>query len=209
MKKQYKYEETKRVVEFIKNADLYLDDYLYDEDVDVTIDGKVANDRTLKDQNLMDQIRLMSVYRGHEVPSIIYDSLGTRKIVALASYVIQAIEKGQTLIIDELDSSLHFRITRAIISMFNNDINNNAQLIATLHDISLLDCKRMFRKEQIWFTDKDENGTELYSLKEFSYAESGIRETTDLQDRYTKGAFGAVPEPDLISTLLEVHNEES
>lgn len=204
-----KNEETKKVVEFIKNADLYLDDYLYDENVDVKIDGKIADERTLKDQNLMDQIRLMSVYRGHEVPSIIYDSLGTRKIVALASYVIEAIEKGQTLIIDELDSSLHFRITRAIISLFNNSINKNAQLIATLHDISLLDCKRMFRKEQIWFTDKDENGTELYSLKEFSYADSGIRETTDLQDRYTKGAFGAVPEPDLISTLLEVDNEEN
>lgn len=204
-----KNEETRKVVEFIKNADLYLEDYLYEENMDVMIDGKVADERTLKDQNLMDQIRLMSVYKGHEVPSIIFDSLGTRKIVALASYVIQAIEKGQTLIIDELDSSLHFRITRSIISMFNNDINKNAQLIATLHDISLLDCKRMFRKEQIWFTDKDENGTELYSLKEFSYENSGIRETTDLQDRYCKGAFGAVPEPDLISTLLEVGNEEN
>ena len=202
-------EETKKVVEFIKNADLYLDDYLYDENVAVKIDGKIANERTLKDQNIMDQIRLVSVYKGNQVPSIMFDSLGTRKIVALASYVIETIEKGKTLIIDELDSSLHFRITRAIISLFNNSINKNAQLIATLHDISLLDCKRMFRKEQIWFTDKNENGTELYSLKEFSYAESGIRETTDLQDRYTKGAFGAVPEPDLISTLLEVDNEEN
>ncbi len=202
-------EETKKVVEFIKNADLYLDDYLYDENIGVKIDGKIADERTLKDQNIMDQIRLVSVYKGHQVPSIMFDSLGTRKIVALASYVIEAIEKGKTLIIDELDSSLHFRITRAIISLFNNSINKNAQLIATLHDISLLDCKRMFRKEQIWFTDKDENGTELYSLKEFSYAESGIRETTDLQDRYTKGAFGAIPEPDLISTLLEVDNEEN
>lgn len=204
-----KNEETKKVVEFIKNADLYLDDYKYNEDVDVRIDGKIADERTLKDQNFMDQIRLMSVYKGHEVPSIIFDSLGTRKIVALASYVIQAIEKGQTLVIDELDSSLHFRITRAIISMFNNDINREAQLIATLHDISLLDCKRMFRKEQIWFTDKDEIGTELYSLKEFSYAECGIRETSDIQEKYTKGAFGAVPEPDLISSLLEVDNEKN
>ena len=152
----------------------------------------------------MDQIRLMSVYKGHEVPSIIFDSLGTRKIVALASYVIQAIEKGQTLIIDELDSSLHFRITRSIIGLFNNDINKNAQLIAKLNDISLLDSKRMFRKEQIWFTDRDENGTELYSLKEFSYENSGIRETTDLQDRYSKGAFGAVPDPDLIACFLDI-----
>ncbi len=202
-------EETKKVVEFIKNADLYLEDYLYAEEIDFKIDGKIADERILKNQNLMDQIKLISVYKGHKVPSAIYDSIGTRKIVALASYVIQAIEKGQTLIIDELDSSLHFKITRAIVSMFNNDMNKNAQLIATLHDISLLDCKRMFRKEQIWFTNKDEKGTELYSLKEFSYAESGIRETTDLQEKYSKGAFGAVPEPDLIATLLEVSNEEN
>ena len=89
--------------------------------------------------------------------------------------------------------------------MDNNELNKNAQLIATLHDISLLDCKKMFRKEQIWFTDKNEEQTELYSLKDFSYEQSGIRaDTTDIQDRYSKGAFGAIPDPDLISTLLEV-----
>ena len=203
-----KNEETKKVVDFIKNADLYLDDYKYIEDLDVKINGKIADEKILKNQNLMDQIKVISVYKGKAVPSIIFDSLGTRKFAALASYVIEAIEKGKTLIIDELDSSLHFKITRAIISMFNNEINKNAQLIATLHDISLLDCKRMFRKEQIWFTDKDEEGTALYSLKEFSYAENGVRDTSDIQEKYTKGEFGAIPEPDLISTLLEVDDEE-
>lgn len=196
--------ETRKVVEFIKNADLYLEDYMYVENVNVEIDGKVVDEKILKNQNIMDQIKVMSVYKGHTVPSIIFDSLGTRKIAALASYVIEAIEQGKTLIIDELDSSLHFKITRAIISMFNNDINKNAQLIATLHDISLLDCKKMFRKEQIWFTDKDEKGTDLYSLKEFSYAENGIRDTSDIQEKYSKGEFGAIPDPELISTLLEV-----
>ena len=45
----------------------------------------------------------------------------------------------------------------------------------------------------------------MYSLKDFSYEQSGIRgDTTDIQDRYSKGAFGAIPDPDLISTLLEV-----
>lgn len=199
--------ETRKVVEFIKNADLYLEDYMYVENVNVEIDGKVADEKILKNQNLMDQIKVMSVYKGHTVPSIIFDSLGTRKIAALASYVIEAIEQGKTLVIDELDSSLHFKITRAIISMFNNDINKNAQLIATLHDISLLDCKKLFRKEQIWFTDKDENGTDLYSLKEFSYAENGIRDTSDIQEKYSKGEFGAIPDPELISTLLEVDDD--
>lgn len=200
--------EKKKIVEFIKNADIYLEDFKYDEKMQLKVDNKEAEDKILKNQNLMDQIRLVSVYRGKPVPSIIFDSLGTRKITALASYVITAIEEGKTLIIDEFDSSLHFKITRAIISMFNSELNGKAQLIATLHDISLLDCKKMFRKEQIWFTDKNEKQTELYSLKDFSYEQSGIRDTTDIQDRYSKGAFGAVPDPNLISTLLEVDIDE-
>lgn len=204
-----KNEETKKIVEFIKNADIYLEDYRYEENIQFRVDGKEADERILKNQNVMDQIKLVSVYKGREVPSIIFDSLGTRKIVALASYVITAIEKGKTLIVDELDSSLHFKITRAIISMFNNDVNKSSQLIATLHDISLLDCKKMFRKEQIWFTDKSEKGTELYSLKEFSYEQTGVRDTTDIQEKYRKGAFGAIPDPDLISALLEVDMDEN
>lgn len=194
---------TEKIVDFIKNADVYLDDFRYEENVHFEIDGKEADKIVLKDQSIMDQIRLVSVYKGKAVPSVIFDSVGTKKIAALASYVITAIEEGKTLVIDELDSSLHFKITRAIISMFNSEINKNAQLIATLHDISLLDCKKMFRKEQIWFTDKDDNGTELYSLKDFSYAETGIRDSTDIIEKYSKGVFGAIPEPDLISTLIE------
>ena len=194
---------TEKVVSFIKNADIYLDDFRYEENLRFEIDGKEADENVLKNQSIMDQIRLVSVYKGMAVPSIIFDSIGTKKIAALASYVITAIEDGKTLIIDELDSSLHFKITRAILNMFNSEINKNAQLIATLHDISLLDCKKMFRKEQIWFTDKDSDRTDMYSLKEFSYAETRIRDSTDIIEKYTKGVFGAIPEPDLISTLIE------
>lgn len=199
---------TKKVVEFIKNADLYLENYRYEENpkLDVEMDTEQIDVKTLKNQNIVEQAKLVSVYKGKAVSSIQFDSVGTRKFASLASYIIESLEEGKTLFVDELDSSLHSKITRAIISMFNNNINVKAQIIATLHDISLLDCKRMFRKEQIWFTDKDENGTDLYSLKEFSYADSGIRETSDIQDRYSKGAFGAVPDPDLISCLLEVED---
>ena len=67
----------------------------------------------------------------------------------------------------------------------------------------------MFRKEQIWFTDKTDLGAELFSLKDFNYEQDKIRDTTDIQDKYSKGAFGAIPEPDLISTLLEVDINET
>lgn len=201
-------EETEKVVNFIKKADLYLDDIKYKDDVSFEILNKEIEEELLKNKDFLEQIKLVSVYKGKEVPSFVFDSLGTKKIAALASYIINAIQEGKTLIIDELDSSLHFKVTRAIMSMFNNDINKKAQLIATLHDVSLLDCKRMFRKDQIWFTDKDDEGTSLYSLKEFTYFENGVRDTSDIKEKYSKGEFGAIPEPDLISTLLEVDMDE-
>lgn len=199
-----KNQETKKIVEFIKKADVYLEDFKYVDDIKFGVNDKELEEEISKDKNFLDQIKLVSVYKGKEVPSILFDSIGTKKIAALASYVIKAIQEGKTLIIDELDSSLHFKVTRAIMSMFNNDINQKSQLIATLHDVSLLDCKKMFRKEQIWFTDKDDEGTKLYSLKDFTYCESGVRDTSDIKEKYSKGEFGAIPEPDLISTLLEV-----
>ena len=203
-------DRTKKVVEFIKNADLYLENYKYEENprLDIEMDTDEIDEKTLKSQNSVEQAKLVSVYKGKAVSSIQFDSVGTRKFASLASYIIESLEEGKALFIDELDSSLHFKITRAIISMFNSEINKKAQLIATLHDISLLDCKKMFRKEQIWFTDKNEEKTELYSLKEFNYADNGVRDTTDIQDRYSKGAFGAIPDPDLISSLLEVGDIE-
>ncbi len=195
----------KKVVSFIKNADLYLEDYYYDEFV--FFDNKFINNKSLN-QATLDQIKLVSVYKGIKVPSIIFDSVGTKKIVALASYIIEALEDGKILFIDELDSSLHYKLTRAILSMFNNVLNKKAQLICTIHDTDLLDCQKMFRKEQIWFTDKDKNGAKLYSLKDFSYSETGIRDTTNIFEKYNKGLLGAIPKPELISTLLEEEENE-
>nr|WP_296473371.1 AAA family ATPase [uncultured Acetatifactor sp.] len=80
-------------------------------------------------EQIMDQIRLVSVYKGVHVPSILFDSTGTKKIAALASYIIEGIEQGRILVVDELDSSLHFKLTRAIVAMFNNELNMGAQLI--------------------------------------------------------------------------------
>ncbi len=94
----------------------------------------------------MDQIRLVSTYKGVHVPSMIFDSTGTKKIAAMASYVIEALEQGRILVVDELDSSIHFKLTRAIVAMFNNELNTNAQMIFTVHDINLMDCKKDVQK---------------------------------------------------------------
>jgi hypothetical protein len=73
--------------------------------------------------------------------------------------------------------------------MFNNpDINKNqAQLIFTTHDTSLLDGE-IFRPDQIWFTEKDKSMTKLYSLHEFQPCED-----ESLQKGYLQGRYGAIP----------------
>lgn len=198
----------KKIAEFVKNADLYMDNFEYVEmdkikiktgDEDEKPDEKVLD---IPDQ-IMDQIRLVSTYKGVQVPSMIFDSTGTKKIAAIASYVIEAIEQGRILVVDELDSSIHFKLTRAIVAIFNNELNNNAQMIFTVHDINLMDCKRMFRKEQIWFVHKDEDDVYVYSLADFT-AQQGVRDTTDVMEKYRKGALGALPDPELINSLLSI-----
>ena len=154
-------------------------------------------------KNIIDQIRLVSTYKGVHVPSMMFDSTGTKKIAAIASYVIEALEQGRILVVDELDSSIHFKLTRAIVAMFNNELNTSAQMIFTVHDINLMDCKRIFRKEQIWFVHKDKEGVYVYSLADFT-AQQGVRDTTDVMEKYRKGALGALPDPELINSLLSI-----
>lgn len=198
----------KKIVEFIKNADVYMDNFEYVEMDKIRLPGNNKNERAeervlnLPDE-VMDQMRLISTYKGVPFPSILFDSTGTKKIAALAGYVIEGLEKGRILVVDELDSSIHFKLTRAIVAMFNNELNVNAQMIFTVHDINLMDCKKMFRKEQIWFVHKDQDGVYVYSLAEFT-AKSGIRDTTDIVEKYKKGVFGALPDPNLINSLLSI-----
>ena len=197
-----------KVVEFIKNADLYMENFEYvDMDkiqVDIHKKEEKPEEKALDiPERVMDQIRLVSTYKGVQVPSLLFDSTGTKKIAALASYIVEGLEQGRILVVDELDSSIHFKLTRAIVAMFNNELNSSAQLIFTVHDINLMDCKRMFRKEQIWFVHKDEEGVYVYSLADFT-AQQGVRDTTDIMEKYRKGALGALPDPELINSLLEL-----
>jgi len=197
-----------KIVEFIKNADLYMDDFKYVDGDKIQVDagdeaGRPEEKALDIPENIMDQIRLVSTYKGVPVPSMIFDSTGTKKIAAIASYVIEALEEGRFLVVDELDSSIHFKLTRAIVALFNNELNTTAQMIFTVHDINLMDCKRMFRKEQIWFVHKDEDGVYVYSLADFT-AQEGVRDTTDVMEKYRKGALGALPDPELIKSLLSI-----
>ena len=197
-----------KVVAFIKNADLYMDNFEYVDMDQIQLNIKTGNEKPDEEvlnmrEKFMEQIRLVSTYKGVPVPSLMFDSTGTKKIAAIASYIVEGLEKGRILVIDELDSSIHFKLTRAIVAMFNNELNTSAQMIFTVHDVNLMDCKKMFRKEQIWFVHKDQDGVYVYSLADFT-AQQGVRDTTDIIEKYRKGALGALPDPELINSLLDL-----
>lgn len=118
------------------------------------------------------------------------ESEGTQRLYALAAPILDVLECGRILIVDELDSSLHPLLVRQLIRLFNSPATNpnGAQLLFTTHDTSLLD-KSLFRRDQIWFTEKNrDQATCLYPLLDFS-----PRETEAWEKGYLIGRYGAVP----------------
>jgi uncharacterized protein len=121
------------------------------------------------------------------------ESSGTGKFFALTGPILEVIENGYTLVVDELDSKLHPNLVCKIVSLFNSkELNRkNAQLIFNTHDTNLL-SSGLFRRDQIWFTNKDKFGeAKLYSLANFKSDE--VRKSEPFEDNYVKGKYGAVP----------------
>ncbi len=121
------------------------------------------------------------------------ESHGTQKFFYLSGPILNALQNGLTLVIDELDSRLHTNLIIKIISLFNDpQINTrNAQLIFNSHDTRVLSIKK-FRRDQIWFIEKNRYGaSKLYSLADFNSNE--IRKNAVYEDKYLEGRFGAVP----------------
>jgi AAA15 family ATPase/GTPase len=119
-----------------------------------------------------------------------HESEGTNKLFALAGILLDTLRTGKILLIDELDARLHPLITRELICLFNSNETNshNAQLIFTTHDTNLLSSKT-FRRDQIWFTEKDNKGaTDLYSLVEYK-----VGKDASFERDYMIGKYGAIP----------------
>lgn len=194
------------ISEFIRNCDLHISDFGFSENIETDVD--VSN--FIKPSTDLESLKFYSVHSGHKVPSFIFDSLGTKKIIALSGYIYQVIKNGGILLIDEIDGSLHHILTRAIISLFNNDLNTKAQLLFTTHDLLLLDLEKLFRKDQIYLTNIDENTGEsvLIHLSDItSKNENGIRGDEDIRKHYLHGRFGKLPSPELFDVLEDILND--
>lgn len=189
------------VVDFLKKADL-------------GIDGMVP--KSMHVEELPEHIRSMVQERAVEIFTDVWtqhakfdqdqvlvgkeqfsmdkdESSGTRKFFALSAPVLDALKKGKTLVVDELDAKLHPILVHELVHLFNSKTQNpnNAQLIFNTHDTNLL-SSGLFRRDQIWFTEKDRYGAvNLYSLADFKT--DTVRKEENFEKNYIKGKYGAIP----------------
>ena len=148
------------------------------------------------------QVKAVRIHAGHHVQSesgkeakffldLNEESLGTKQLFWLSPILKEVFGKGKTMVIDELDRSLHPFLVQFLVELFHTpEINQtNAQLIFTTHDTTLLSLDT-FRRDQIYFVEKDPHtaATELYSLDEFS-----VRKNENIEKGYLLGRYGAIP----------------
>lgn len=119
------------------------------------------------------------------------ESKGTKKIFDILTYIFKGLHNNLIFVVDELDSSLHTKLLRYIISIFlKNKNKNSAQLIFNSHDIGTLDNK-LFRKDEIYFAGINESYfSNVVCLADF---DKQIRESNSFAKLYLDGKLGYDP----------------
>lgn len=168
-----------RVVELLKLADLGISDVVVDR----------VHSLTRK------RVRLAHGSTG-DLFDFADESAGTRSWLTLLATVLPVLRDGGSLVIDEIDASLHPRLTACLVRLFRDQVTNrhDAQLIFTTHDASLLSPvlgDDVLTREDVWFVEKKEDGASvLYPLTDFRPRKEG----ENLERRYLGGSYGAVPD---------------
>ena len=102
-------------------------------------------------------------------------------------YARIAVLNNCSIFVDELNIKLHPLLLKFIIDLFYDE-TSTAQLIYTTHDTTLMD-KKFFRRDQIWFVQKDEYGySELTALSDFK-----VRSDASFEKDYLAGVYGGIP----------------
>lgn len=176
----------KKMVDFSRYADLGIDD--------ITLsDSGVLTSHTQYDED------------GKETAAVTFsmtdnESEGTVKYFSLAYPILNSLENGKRLIVDEFGAKLHTLLLERIISLFNTQSGNsrNAQLLVTLHDTNVL-SSNLLRRDQIWFTQKNGRGeSSLYPLSDYR-----VRSDASYEKDYLLGKYGATPIIDDLSKALK------
>ena len=123
------------------------------------------------------------------------ESAGTRKLFKLAPLIVNTLQDGGVLIIDELDRSMHPHMAELIIQLFHDPEVNpaGAQLIFSTHNANLM-SRELLRRDQIWFAEKSNGASRFFSLDDFD--KKKVTPASPFARWYAEGRFGAIPSID-------------
>lgn len=172
---------------------------------DATIDSINISPNSLEElKNTNGVVKVELVHNGEDgnkkALPLVLESNGTMKMFHLFDFLMDTLRNGRVLFVDELDAKLHPLLTRYIINLFHNSEKNigNGQLIYSTHDTVNLN-KETFRRDEIWFVEKDKNGvSELYSLSDYIIEDENgnakkVRNDATYNKDYLTGRYGAIP----------------
>lgn len=201
----------KKILPSFQISDIYLDEVA----PDIPFNDIKTDDDNLKSlfssiQNLaktqkMFSIRVIKKTANGEISvPIDFESEGTKKIVYMLGPIYNAINNGNLLLVDEFDSKFHTLLSKFIFRMFHEQSEHGSQIVAAVQDVNLMsiDC---FRRDQIWFVDKnyETGGSNLYSLVEYKERQRSLKPSYGAD--YLNGDFDAIPlfeNPQDIETLM-------
>ena len=143
----------------------------------------------MRDNELVALKHLMDHGNPAEMFSYHDESDGTRRLFDLLPLVAGVSGSG-VILIDEIDRSFHTKLIIKYLELFyRNTRNLDIQLIATLHDVNIMDLD-IVRQDEIWFVYKenDTGASKMYSLNKFQ-----IRFDKKIIKDYLLGRFGSIP----------------
>ena len=147
-------------------------------------DVLLALSRGENDELIAKKLRLL--HRGaYERFDLHDESDGTQRLFDLVPLLFDGVE-DRVVFIDEIDRNMHPNLTREFVKLFYQ-YTNNLQMVVTTHESSLLDLK-LLRRDEIWFIERQLQGSELYSLDDFK-----VRYDKEIERDYLLGRYGAVP----------------
>lgn len=144
-----------------------------------------------KREELKKNTKIKFIHSNGIILSLNEQSDGTKKLFSFSSHWLKSLNDGRVLFIDELNDNLHPALVRLLVDMFNDkDLNqNNAQLIFTTHETSILN-QNVLRRDQVWFADRDEIlSTKIYPLSDFKPR----KDYENIENSYLVGRYGALP----------------
>jgi AAA15 family ATPase/GTPase len=116
------------------------------------------------------------------------ESDGTVRLLDFVPAFKNVISSEKVYIVDEIERSIHPLLIKELVKKFSLDKKTKGQLIFTTHESNLLD-QEIFRQDEIWFAEKNLNGsTDLYSLSDFKE-----HKTIDIRKGYLNGRYGSIP----------------